>query len=94
MYEDQNNFLKKINAHRKTNIDKNMVVSNIKMADFSNFYRKLFTHVERPNSLRQDEIERNVKAHYESIEKHTINKNLFLIGDIENVVKILKNKVA
>ena len=72
MYENRNNFWNKINAHRKTNSDKNMVVSNIKLADFSNFYRNLFTHVERLNSLGQEEIERNVKAHYESIEKKTI----------------------
>ena len=55
MYENRNNFLEKINAHRRT------------MANFSKFHRKLFSHVDRPNSLGQDNVERNVKRHYESI---------------------------
>ena len=62
MYKNQNIVGKKNNTHRKTNSDKNMVVSYIKLAPVLNFYRKLFSHVDMLNTLVQDEIERNVKS--------------------------------
>jgi hypothetical protein len=77
-------FWKKISRFREESGKKNLVVSQLTLEHFSNFYENLFSHNDRPSDEKQREIEKRVydyslELSEDSYDNHTFPKNEVLI---------------
>ena len=87
-------FWKKVSTHRKINSQKDVLINNLELSDFVEYYENLFSHKDRLNSLFHDEIETDVRDYYQEIDIQEFSIISFKESDIRNAIKSLKNKVA
>ena len=63
-----------------------------KIDDFEMFYKKLFSHEDRPNNCEQQQIEENVREYYDQI-KNVVCDDVFTSIDLEHEIgKLVSGK--
>jgi hypothetical protein len=92
--EKNNVFWKKISTFKKSTQRKNLILSKLVLADFSEFYENLFSHNDRPSNAEQRAIEKEVYDYSVQLESEVFSHHFFSKTDIKEVISKLKSNVA
>jgi hypothetical protein len=92
--EKKNIFWKKISKYKKEKTSKNLVISKVKLEDFSQFYENLFSHSDRPSNEEQVQIENIVTQYKNSISENLYQNHYFTLAEISDIISKLSLNVA
>ena len=76
-----------MSTHRNINSQKDVLINNLEISDFVEYYGNLFSNKDRPNSLNHDGIETDLSDYHQEINIQEFSRISFKEFDIRNAIK-------